>query len=79
MSDRLLWRCGEQFGVEVVALLLFWLVFFDPDLVGVGVGVLPDAGHLPGHFHIRLAGANAPARTFPVTEQIRQVRNTGNL
>lgn len=62
-----------------MALLLFWLVFFDLDPVGVGVGVLPDAGHLPGDFHIRLAGANVPGRTFPVTEQIRQVRNTGNL
>jgi hypothetical protein len=33
-------------------------VFFDLDSVGICVGVLPDAGHLPGNFHVRLARPN---------------------
>jgi hypothetical protein len=61
VANGLFWRCAEEFWVEVVALLLMWLVLFDLDPVGVRVGVLPDASHLPGNLHIRLAGANDKA------------------
>jgi len=61
IADGLFWSCAKEFGVEEVALFLLWLVFFDRDPVGVRVGVLPDAGDLPGNFHIRLAGANDKA------------------
>jgi hypothetical protein len=47
--------------MEVVALFLPWLVFFDLDPVGICIGVLPDAGDLPGNLHIRLTGTNDKA------------------
>ena len=37
IADGLFRRRAEEFGVEVVALLLMWLVFFHPDAVSVGI------------------------------------------
>jgi hypothetical protein len=31
IAHGLFWKCAEQVGVEVVALFLLWLVFFDLD------------------------------------------------
>ena len=59
VADRLLQPCAEQFRMQVVSLILRRLVFFFYlDAVGVGVGVLANALHLPGNFHVRLVGAN---------------------
>ena len=58
IAHGLFCKCAEQFGVEVVALFLLWFVFFGLDPVGICVGVLPDAGNLPGNFHVRLARSN---------------------
>ena len=59
IADGLFWRCTEEFGVEVVALLLMWLVFFHLDAVCVGVGIVANARNLPGNFHLWLISANA--------------------
>lgn len=41
-----------------MALVLRRLVFFHLDAVGVGIGVLANARHLPGNFHFRLVDAD---------------------
>jgi len=59
IADRLPRPCSEQLRMQIVALVLRRLVFLYLDAVGVGLGVLANAGHLLGTFPVRLVGANA--------------------
>ena len=44
--------------MEVVALLLMWLVFFDLNAVCVGVGIVANAGDLPGNLDVGFVSTN---------------------
>ncbi len=57
-ADCLLRPSSEQLWMQIVALVLRRLVFFSLDAVGVGLGVLANARHLPGNFHVGFVGAN---------------------
>jgi hypothetical protein len=39
--------------MQVRALLRRWLVFLGRDAVRIGIGIVADAGHLPGDFDVR--------------------------
>src|SRR5271155_2655048 len=57
----------RTFRMQVVSLVLRRLVFFHLD--AVGVGVLANARHLPGNFHVRTGPALTRQRTlFQCTE-----------
>jgi hypothetical protein len=45
----LFWKCAEQFGVEVVALFLLWLVFFAFERRGVRSRPKQQSGLFSGH------------------------------
>src|SRR5580704_2631954 len=47
---------SEQLWMDVMPLVLCCFVYFHPDAMRVGPGVLADAGDLPGNLHARLAG-----------------------
>jgi len=51
-------RFSEEFRVQVLALFCERLFLLHRNAVGVGVGVVADAGYLPRDFNARLAGAN---------------------
>src|SRR5687768_13504922 len=53
--DALALRLAVLLRVQVLALLVGGLLDFGLDGVGLGVAVLPGAGHLPRHLHARLA------------------------
>src|SRR4051794_13784472 len=59
LSTRRVHREGFWFAVltwvQVGALLRGWLGLFDLDQVGIGIGVLADAGDLPGDLRSGLA------------------------
>src|SRR5580704_6851336 len=61
IANRLLGLRSEQFGMQVMPLLLRRLFYFHLDAVGVGVGVVANARHLPGDFYSRLAGLDGEA------------------
>src|ERR1700721_1487314 len=49
LADPRLIRMPEQFRMNVVALVGLRLVHFEWNPVGVGPGILTNAGHLPGN------------------------------
>jgi len=51
----------KQFWVQVSSLLVSRFHFFGRNPVGVGVGVVPNAGHLPGNLHPRPVGLDSEA------------------
>src|SRR5580700_36512 len=61
IANRLLGLRSEQFGMQVMPLLLRRLFYFHLDAVGIGVGVVANARYLPGDFPGRLASGNAEA------------------
>src|SRR5262245_18673685 len=62
---------AEEFGVKVSATFSRRLVFFNLNAVGFGVGVLANAGHLPGHFRVRAAGTNLKAIVPDLARDLR--------
>jgi hypothetical protein len=44
----------EQLGVQIMTLVRLGLLNLHGNAMRLGPGVLPDAGHLPGDFHVRL-------------------------
>src|ERR1700674_255244 len=58
-SDTFLWRCTEQFRVQVEPSFLFWFHFLDGDTVSVGPCVVTDARDLPGHLDVWFVGLDA--------------------
>ena len=60
--DSHLLRHAIDFGMEIFAPLARWLGLLDGDPMLLGVGILADAGHLPGHFESgRSAGDPGPS------------------
>jgi hypothetical protein len=74
-------RRPEQLRVEVVPLFLRRFLFFYRNTVGLGVGVLPDAGHLPRHFHVRFTGSNhkSVGGNLLVYDGLREFADYGQL
>jgi hypothetical protein len=46
----------EQFGMQVVTLIWLGLIDLHRDAVGVGPGILANAGRVPGYLRVRLVG-----------------------
>src|SRR5215469_6270911 len=44
--------------MQVISPLWLGFVLFDPDAMSIGVGILPNPSHLPGHFHARCAAGD---------------------
>jgi hypothetical protein len=61
VADRRFGRCAKQFGMQVASWLRRRLFYFHLNAVGVGVGVMANAGDLPGHFSAGLAAGNPEA------------------
>src|SRR2546430_1238174 len=57
----LLFRLVERFGMQVIAALTFGLVFLDREAASVSIGVLTNAGHLPGDLHAGLVSLDREA------------------
>src|SRR5260370_15220230 len=60
----------KQLWVQIRAALVA-LVFFYCDVVGVGVGVMTDAGHLPAHFGMRTPAGNQEVVVLNLTSNIK--------
>jgi hypothetical protein len=57
-ADARFARMAKQFGMKIVTLVSLLFLHFHGNAVRLGPCVLPDAGHLPGDFHIWLVGAD---------------------
>jgi hypothetical protein len=83
MHFRDVWfpRMPEQFWMDIVALVSRRLVYFHLDAVGVGPGVLADAGYLPGNLDVRLAGLDDEAAIgdFRRDDSLRKLADDGEL
>jgi hypothetical protein len=80
-GDALLcWR-AIQLGMEIRTALILRLELLDWNAVGIGPGILPDAGDLLGNFHVRLVGldAEAPVRDFSCYDGLRECTDDGEL
>jgi hypothetical protein len=52
-TDRFVSRRAKQFWMQIAAAILGWLFDFYGTAVSVCVDVVPNPGHLPGHFQTR--------------------------
>src|SRR5262245_46737470 len=62
--DGLLFGLVEGFGVKVVAALDLRFFFFNFYSILPCKGIVADAGHLPGHSHIRCVGLDSESIAF---------------
>src|SRR5580698_5076807 len=60
-GDALLPWSTKQFGMQVGSSFLLRLQLLDRNAVGIGPGILPDPGHLPGDFHARFSAGDLEA------------------
>src|SRR5260370_2562774 len=65
-----------QIGSTLVALVFFYL-----NAVGVGVSIVPDAGHLPAHLHMWAVGPDGKAVVLDLARDdgLRELSDDGQL
>src|ERR1700680_741441 len=79
--NRLLPWCSEQLRVKIAPVFLWRLVLLYLDAVSVGVGVLANAGYLPGGFHAGVVGVDdeAIATDLLGDDGLRELPDHGEL